>query len=188
MKPILSYPIFTNPWRKLAIYPCSLNFSSLSNSVAANNLTVSMNKLALGSQETIRDPHASRLKQTALGMVLLCFSLLLNIWNPSELRKADSPLSREMISFRLQEIEYKKNVEKNMKDAYSRLNSVYLRDPNVGDNWNQVRADYVDSSSKHRIYSQALRQYEGVNIGAFDDEEEEEGTHDFFQPHFPTSH
>lgn len=92
-----------------------------------------------------------------------------------ELRKAESPLSREMISFRLQEIEYKKNVEKNMKDAYSRLNSVYLRDPNVGDNWNQVRADYVDSSSKHRIYSQALKQYEGVNIGAFDDEEEEEG-------------
>ncbi|KAJ9066407.1 Serine/threonine kinase [Entomophthora muscae] len=126
-------------------------------SLQTNNLTTSISKMELGSQETIRDPHASRLKQTAL-----------------ELRKAESPLSREMISFRLQEIEYKKNVEKNMKDAYSRLNSVYLRDPNVGDNWNQVRADYVDSSSKHRIYSQALRQYEGVNIGAFDDEEEEE--------------
>lgn len=120
------------------------------------DLSSPMSKLEV-SQENLRDAQGSRVKQTSL-----------------EMRKADSPLSREMISFRFQEIEYKKNVEKNMKDAYSRLNTVYLRDPNVGDNWNQVRADYVDSSSKHRIYSQALRQYEGVNIGSIDEDEEEE--------------
>ncbi|KAI9295020.1 kinase-like protein [Neoconidiobolus thromboides FSU 785] len=93
---------------------------------------------------------------------------------PLDLRKAEASLSRKLVSFRLQELEYKKNVEKNLKDAYSKMNSVYIRDPNVGDNWEQVRKQFMDSSEKFKIYSQSLRQYEGINIGTFEDDNDED--------------
>lgn len=93
-----------------------------------------------------------------------------------DLRKCETPLTTQKVTFKVHELAYKRNVELKLKEGTLKLSKIYKEDPQSGDKKNRMEViqSLTESENKLQLLNSSLKEYQKLDIGIPAQEDEQE--------------